>query len=95
MPTEFFQTTLQRIPSSRVPRLALEGLLWVVLGVVFVGALRVGTTTLLLAATFGAVLLTALWARPRIALTVWLISFVSLPVWIGVDFVTGDCPEFS
>lgn len=89
MPTEFFQTTLQRIPSSRVPRLALEGLLWVVLGVVFVGALRVGTTTLLLAATFGAVLLTALWARPRIALTVWLISFVSLPVWIGVDFVTA------
>ena len=40
----------------------------------------------ILAAVCGGLLFVAFLGRPRLALTVWMLSLVMVPIWIGVDF---------
>jgi hypothetical protein len=57
---------------------------WVMVALVVAGAVRMANVAGLVAGMCGAVVMLVCWGRPRLALTVWLLSVTMVPIWISV-----------
>lgn len=71
----------------RSPQLLLSGACWLAAACVVGWSVTSDNSLVVLAALVGVVLFVVSWNHPRLGFVVWLLSLVTLPIWVSVNYV--------